>query len=148
MKDEYKVIENHLKNYEYYKMGVRNMKRQKENLYPSITSQIDEVGGGRSGSFEWKSKTEETAIKRIERSFDLLEADIRQYELVISSIDEALENLAQKEKRYVELRYFQKAKMERVAAKLNYSKRNMYNMREQVLGKLYISLKHLLNVSG
>lgn len=147
MNDEFKVIEKHLINYDNYKLGIKNMKRQLDNLYPRITATYDDVGGGKTGAFMFKSQTEDIAMKRIERSCDLLRTDIEQYELVVHSIDEALKHLDKMERKFVDLRYFHNLKVETIASRMKYSKRSIYVLKDKVKEKLVISLKHLLNVS-
>lgn len=148
MNGDFEKIEEHLFQYHNYKVSLKHTRRQLESLYPRITATYDEIGGGSTGAFLFKSQTEDIAIKRIEKSYDKLKAHMEQYELVISSIDEALQRLNKVNKKFCELRYFQQEDMETIAKKLRYSnRRSVYEIRNRVGEELAISLRHLLYIS-
>src|SRR3954470_22097851 len=94
--EDFKKIEKHLKNYRNYKIGMTNMKKQLEHLFPRITAAY-EIREGKTGTFANNSTTEEFAIKRAEKKAEM-EHLIHTYQLVVESIDAAVKQLDPLEK--------------------------------------------------
>lgn len=137
-----RTIEHHLRNYNTYKVGIKNLRMELDYIMPNISANYEMVGGS-SGTFSIHSATEKYAIDRIEskRALDLHES-IRQYELIIKSIDLAVAQLSVLEKKFVELRYFQGKSINEVTEQIGYSTpKSVFNLRNQVFDKLLISLK-------
>ncbi|MGP4063075.1 hypothetical protein [Halobacillus sp. H74] len=149
MNQDFARIERYLYQYNNYLVGLKNMKRYYESLYPRVTATYDDVGGGSTGAFTYKSQTEDIALKRMEKEFENLKAQIDEYELIIGSIDEALKHLDKTKRKFVELRYFQRVDMDMIASKLKYAnKRSVYSIRDKVEDELIVSLKILLSMSS
>lgn len=142
--NSFKIIEEYLRNYHFFKVGIENMKEQLEYIMPSCTAKFELVPDS-FGTFKIGSTTEKYAIDRIEskRALDLYE-DIARYELIVNSIDNALKELEEIELKFVELRYFQKKSIQAIAEELGYSEKHIFNLRNRVMTKLLISLKGLL----
>ncbi|MGG3737211.1 sigma factor-like helix-turn-helix DNA-binding protein [Aeribacillus pallidus] len=138
------AVENLLRHYHYYKSGIKNLKKQLDYIMPGITANY-EIQEGSTGSFVIQSKTEKYAIDRIEskRALDIYEK-IQEYEIIVSSIESSLEVLSEEEKQFVTLRYFENKSIKVVAYNMNCSERSVFNIRENVLHKLSISLSGIL----
>jgi hypothetical protein len=143
-KDEFKIIEEHLKNYHIYVAGLENFREQMERLFPNITTAYT-LREGSMGTFMFKSDTEEYGIDRAEIS-NMMKEQISIYEIVISSIERALKSLDETEREFVEYRYFKNWSVKRLAVKMGYSYRNMYEIRDCVKRKLMISLRNLISI--
>lgn len=143
-KYEYRIIENHLKNYRNYLAGIRNMQKQIDYSLPKITANYD-LREESIGTFMFSSSTERFAIDRIESSSALkLHEDIVIYELIVNSIDEAIAELAEEEREFVELRYFNGYTIMGTAEEMGYSERQVYLIRNNVRDQLLISLKNII----
>lgn len=142
--DNYKRIEKHLKNYKNYKIGIQNMKKQIDQLFPKITASY-ELSEGSTGTFSSHSNTELYAIKRTEKKAEM-EEYIRTYGVVVDSIDSAIKQLDPLEKEFVEHRYLNNANMKMVAVTLGYSLRAVYTIREDVKEKFLITLHNLTHL--
>jgi DNA-directed RNA polymerase specialized sigma subunit len=138
-------IENHLRFYKTYLVGIQNCEQQLEYIQPNITTKF---GADNHGAFFYvvADSTCNIAIDRIEgkRALDLKE-EIERYKLITQSIDKAMEELKQQEKDFVNYRYFECLTMHEVKTKLGYSEeKSVYRLRRHVLEKLLISLHNLL----
>lgn len=140
---EFKKIEAHLEKYRNYKLGIENLRKQLDHMYPKTTATYDLSKEGSSGTFLFNSNTENFGIKRAELS-EAIQEEIASYEIIINSIESTLELLDKKEKKYVELRYFDNLKNNRVAEGLDCSVKMMYNIRESFKEKAQLSLRNLL----
>ena len=141
-----RTIENFLNKYNTYKIGIKNCQQQLDYMLPSLTARYD--SDGQSASYYIANNTERVALDRItsKRALDLLE-EIEQYNIIISSIDNALSELDERQKTFVQLRYFTGLKMYEVKAKMNVSEEKaLYRIRRQVLDKFAISLVSLMNL--
>ena len=141
-----RTIENFLSRYNTYRIGIKNCEQQLNYMMPSLTARYD--SDGRSASYYIANNTEQVAIDRIssKAALDLLE-EIERYKIIIASIDNALAELDEKQKTFVEFRYFNNLKMYEVKAKMNVSEeRTLYRMRRQILDKFSISLVSLMNL--
>lgn len=140
-----RIIENFLYKYPTYKIGVKNCQKQLDYMLPSLTVRYENDGS--SASYYIENDTENVAIDRItsKKALDLLE-QIEQYKLIITSIDNAISQLDEREKQFVKLRYFEGLKMYEVKAKMNVSEeKTLYRLRRQILEKFLISLGNLNN---
>lgn len=122
------------------------MKKQLEYIMPGVTVNYEQVSGTAS-VFRVSNPTEKFAIDRIEsrRAVELRE-EIAKYEIIVKSIEESLKNLSDIEQQFVRVRYFKKKSIQQTAMELGYSEKYVFNLRNQVLGKLLISLKGLLQL--
>lgn len=138
-------IENHLRLYKTYLVGIQNCEQQLEYIMPNITTKY---GADNHGAFFYvvADSTCNIALDRIEgkRALDLRE-EIERYKIITSSIDKAFAELKQQEKDFVNFRYFDCLPMHEVKTKLGYSEeKSVYRLRKHVLDKLIISLHNLL----
>lgn len=130
-------IESHLRNYQQYKIGIRNLELQLESMMPKLTASYD-LQEGTVGTFIIKSSTETYTIKTIE-----MQNQLKINQLIVNCIDEAMKGLDEKEKEFVEYRYFSNFTIKSMALTLGYSESTLYNLRIRVLDKLVHSLKGL-----
>lgn len=141
-----RIIENFLYKYKTYKIGIKNCQQQLDYMMPSLTARYD--SDGRSASYYIANNTERVALDRIssKRALDLLE-EIERNKIIISSIDNALTELDEKQKLFVEFRYFSGLKMYEVKEQMFVSEeKTLYRIRRQVLDKFAISLGSLVNL--
>lgn len=140
-----RFIENHLRYYKTYQVGIKNCEQQLEYIMPSLVTRYSVDNNG--AYFFISNDTEKVAIDRIEgkRALDLNE-EIERNKLITSSIENAISNLKQQEKDFVKYRYFECLSIEEVKVKLGYSEdKSIYRIRRHVLDKLMISLNNLLS---
>lgn len=138
-----KIIENHLRNLPHYRCNVISSKKELEHLQiPSLVSGIEEY---RSLDFI-PNNTMDCAINHLEgKRSQMLNRMINEYELLINSIELALEHLNDQERLFVHLRYFEGLTASVVTRKLGYAEeKSMYLLRKRVLDKLKISLLNLI----
>jgi RinA family phage transcriptional activator len=141
-----RTIENFLTRYNTYKIGIKNCQQQLDYMMPSLTARYD--SDGKSASYYIANNTEQVALDRItsKRALDLLE-EIEQFKIIVTSIDNALGELDEKQKKFVELRYFSGMKMYEVKEHMHVSEeKTLYRIRRQVLDKFAISLGSLINM--
>lgn len=145
MKERY--LETTLRFYKTYQVGIKNCEQQLEYIMPSLVARY-EISTDTGESFFIVNNTEKVALDRIESKMALdLKEQIEQYKIIISSIDNALENLTEAEKHFVILRYFECKPMAVVTQALGYSEeKSCYRIRRHVLEKLLISLNNLLSL--
>lgn len=139
-------IENHLRFYKTYLVGIRNCEQQLEYIMPNITTKY---GADNHGSFFYvvADSTCNVALDRIEgkRALDLRE-EIAKYKIITKSIDQAIAELKPQEQDFVKYRYFDCLPMHDVKQKLGYSEeKSVYRLRKHVLDKLMISLHNLFS---
>lgn len=136
-------IEKHLRNYTQYKVGLLTLQKQLDHIMPNVTAKFELIGGG-TGTFNIESTTENVAIDRIESKKALiLHEDIEHYNMLVDSIDEAVSELDDIERKFVEVRYINRRTVTQTSFELGYSEKHIFNIRNQVLDKLLISLKGL-----
>lgn len=138
-------IEQHLRFYKTYLVGIKNCEQQLEYIQPNITTKF---GADNHGAFFYvvSDSTSNIAIDRIEgkRALDLRE-EIDRYKIITHSIDQAIKELKDQEKDFVKYRYFECLPIHDVKTKLGYSEeKSVYRLRRHVLDKLLISLHNLL----
>lgn len=140
-----RTIENHLRFYKTYKVGIRNCEKQLDYIMPSLVSRY-EVSTDTGESFWIVNNTEKVALDRIEsfRALELRE-EIERYKLITSSIDEALKELQSEEIDFVQGRYFDCLPIHEMKDRLGYKEdKSVFRVRRRVLDKLNISLHNLL----
>lgn len=141
-----RTIENFLNKYNTYKVGIRNCQKQLDYMLPSLTTRYE--SDGMTASYYIANNTERVALDRItsKKALDLLE-EIERYKLIIALIDNALAELDEKQRVFIQHRYFSGLKMYEVKAKMNVSEeKTLYRIRRQVLDKFEISLSSLINL--
>ena len=140
-----RMLENHLRFYKQYLVGIKNCEQQLEYIMPTLISRYEiNVDGGES--FWVVNNTEKVALDRIEskRALDLRE-EIERYKIITNSIENAVEELLMHERGFVHLRYFECLPIHQVKEKMGYSEeKSIYRIRRHVLDKLLISLNNLL----
>jgi DNA-directed RNA polymerase specialized sigma subunit len=112
-----------------------------------MPSLVANYGITENGSFWFiPNNTENVALDRIEskKALDLRE-EIERFKIIISSIENAIEQLNMQERAFVHLRYFECKAMSVVTDALGYAEqKSVYRIRRHVLDKLLISLNNLL----
>jgi|SRR3954468_3010431 hypothetical protein len=141
-----RFLENHMRLYKTYLVGIRNCEEQLEYILPNITTKY---GADNYGAFFYvvSDSTANIALDRIEgkRALDLRE-EIERYKIITSSIERALKELKQQELDFVQYRYFECLPIHDVKQRLGYSEdKSIYRIRRHVLDKLLISLNNLLS---
>jgi DNA-directed RNA polymerase specialized sigma subunit len=138
-----RIIENHLRHYRTYKIGIQNCQKQLDYIMPNITARYDYIQGS---TFYIGNNTERVAIDRIEskRALDLNE-EIERYKLITESIDNAFAELSSIEQKFVDLRYFDRMAIYDVKTVLGYSEdKSVFRIRRHILDRFFISLNNLL----
>lgn len=141
-----RTIENFLNKYNTYKIGIKNCQQQLDYMLPSLTTRYE--SDGMTANYYIANNTERVALDRItsKKALDLLE-QIERYKLIIALIDNALTELDEKQRTFVQHRYFSGLKMYEVKAKMSVSEeKTLYRIRRQVLDKFEISLSSLTNL--
>jgi DNA-directed RNA polymerase specialized sigma subunit len=138
-------IENHLRFFKTYQVGIQNCEQQLDYIMPNITTKF---GADNHGAFFYviADSTCNFALDRIEgkRALDLRE-EIERYKIITKSIEKAMVELKPQEQDFVKYRYFDCLPMHEVKMKLGYSEeKSVYRLRKHVLDKLMISLHNLL----
>lgn len=138
-----RMIENHLRLYKTYLVGIKNCEQQLEYIMPSL---IARYGVTNDAAFWVVNNTEKVALDRIEsfRAIEIRE-QIEQFKIITSSIENAVEDLLMHERGFVHLRYFECLPIHQVKEKMGYSEeKSVFRIRRHVLDKLLISLNALL----
>lgn len=139
-----KKLEKYLRNYKAYKVGLLSLQKQLDYIMPNVTATY-ELMEGSSGTFRIASTTENYAIDRIESKKALiLHEDINHYTMILDTIDEALNELEEIERKFIHIRYIQRKTVTQTALDLGYSEKYIFNLRNQVFDKLLISMRVLL----
>jgi DNA-directed RNA polymerase specialized sigma subunit len=141
-----RVIENFLSRYNTYKIGIKNCQKQLDYMMPSLTARYD--SDGMAASYYISNNTEKVALDRItsKRALDLLE-EIEQYRLILESIDNALTELDESQRQFVELRYFKGLKVYEAKSQMHIAEdKSFYRLRKQILDKFLISLNNLISL--
>lgn len=144
--DNFKVIEEHLRNYNHYKAGIVNMEKMLENMLPPITASY-ELKENSMSTFTKHSSTEVYAIERIEskRALEIHE-DIAVYKLLVECIDAAIKELEEEEQAFIHSRYFSNHTYDRTTIETGYSISGVFKIRRSVRKKLLISLKDIVHL--
>lgn len=142
-KQAIRTIEFHLRNYRAYKVGVINLKIKLDMILPSITTDY-EIKEGSTGVFVVKSKVEDVVICRLE-SLEALKAHqtIQLYEMIVNTVDRAVQQLQDEERQFVKLRYFDNLPVHEICKRLVCSERTFHRIRYHVLNHFLISLANI-----
>lgn len=121
-----KNIEKHLRNYKNYKIGIKNLEKQLSLI---------------------SSKT--TPLYPTLRSFAVpsvlkIKAELEVLLMIVGTIERALAELTEIEKKYVECRYFNKWSVNKSAMEIGYSDKALFAIRNQVMDKFLISMGSLI----
>lgn len=141
-----RTIENHLRFYKTYLVGIKNCEQQLDYIMPNVTTKY---GADNYGSFFYvvSDSTANIALDRIEgkRAIDLRE-EIERYKIITGSIENALSELTEQENDFVNYRYFECLPMQEVKDALGFKEeKSAYRIRRHVLDKLLVSLNNLLS---
>lgn len=133
-------IENHLRNYKFYKVGIIHNKRKLDMILPNITTNY-EIREGSSGVFIVKSTTEDVVLCRLEsRAAVQAHETIEEYQRIVDAIDASLKQLTEDEREYVKLRYFENYSISDLCTTLSCSERQVHRIRYNIINKLLIGL--------
>jgi len=122
-----KNIEKHLKNYNNYKLASLNLTKQLEFISSNKNNNIlfaESVGG----------------CYHFHESKDMIISELKQIQLIITSIDTSLSELTELETKFIQYRYFKNWTIEKSALEIGYSDKALFVIRNQVMDKLLISL--------
>ena len=139
-----RIIENYLNKYFTYQIGIKNCQNQLDYMLPSLTCRYE--SDGKSASYFIANDTEQVALDRIssKKALDLLE-EIEQFKLILVSIDNAMSELDEKQKSFLEFRYFKGLKMYEIKPLMHVAEEKaLYRIRRQILDKFLISLNNLI----
>lgn len=139
-----RIIESYLSKYNTYKVGMKNCQKQLDYLMPSLTAKYE--SDGCTSTYSISNNTEKFALDRItsKKALDLLE-EIEHNKLIIECIENAIAELDEREKQFVELRYFKGLKVFELKPLMHISEeKTFYRIRRQSLDKLLISLNNLI----
>lgn len=140
-----RTIENYLRFYKTYQVGIRNCEKQLEYIMPTL---VANYGMAENGSFWFiANNTENCALDRIESKHALdLREEIEQLKIITCCIENAVEELTMQERAFVNLRYFECLPIEEVKTQMGYKEqKSVYRVRRHTLDKLLISLNNLLS---
>jgi len=141
-----RIIENFLNKYITYQIGIKNCQNQLDYMMPSLTFRYE--SDGNIAQYHIANNTEQVALDRItsKKALDLLE-EIEQFKLILASIDNATAELDEKQKSFLELRYFKGLKMYEIKPLMHISdEKTLYRIRRQILDKFLISLNNLISL--
>lgn len=143
--EQYKALENHLKNYKQYQTAIGILQEQLDYLIPGfqVDYQVDN-----NSKMNFHLHVEDKLRHPIDRSSSLkalvINEELVQKKIILDSIEKSLEQLNQTEKDYVKLRYFEEKSVVATSMELGYSEKYVFQLRKKVLGKLLIPLSGLL----
>lgn len=131
-------IERILHAYRNIQAEIKNLKLDIEELKDDVgisSINFDAVDSGRCDSKGMNSNVENEVLKR-ERKIVELERQIRSKERLILKVDNALAQLEEEERRFIELRYFSKISMNDLAAKECVDRSTMYKRKDIIIDKM------------
>lgn len=138
------IIENILRDYHTYQIGLNNCQMQLDYIMPTMVSHYQSDGS--HSTFYISNNTEKVAIDRIEskRALDLKE-EIEKNKLILESIDRAVSGLNDEECAFVKWRYFYRLPVAEVKSKMHIAEdKTFYKIRRKTLEQLTISLSNLI----
>jgi RNA polymerase sigma factor (sigma-70 family) len=116
-----------------------------EEIVPRTTTNYTWKQGTNNGVSTY-STTENIALDRVEgQKIAYLQQQIKIHESIIKSIDNALKILTENERNFIKYRYFENLTVEQTAQELGFSVQNCFRIRSNVMSKLIISCRNLLN---
>lgn len=143
-RDDLRTIENILRKYRQYKVGIQNLSRQIE-MWPKVSS--DSLTSERSYclSIPRSGLPDDCMSEPIEPEVADLRKKYYKYTLIVESIDQSLEELSEIEKTFIEYRYFQMWSIRRISIEIGYSESSVHVIRRTCLKKLSISLSGIVS---
>jgi RinA family phage transcriptional activator len=139
-----RIIENYLKDYNSYVAGITNYERQLEYISATLVpiySPLD-IGMYRIGN-----NTANIALERIEGVKALeIKKEIARLQLIVESVERAVESLPERMRIFVQLRYFENSPMKVIMERLEIEEKSAYRIRRKVLDKFLISLQALVGL--
>lgn len=141
-----RIIENYLNHYKTYKVGLKNCQKQLEYISPSLVGNYRQDGN--QSAFYISNNTEKVALDRMtsKKALDLIE-EIEQLKIIISCIEDALNELGERELEFIQYRYFDEMRIYEILSKMHIGDaKTLYRMRKKVLDKFLISLNNLINM--
>lgn len=140
------LIETHLRRYKTYIVAIKNLQETIDDISPSVTSSYTQREST-SSVFEIKSSTEDIAIDRIEsrRVLNMLE-EIRDYQRIINSIDNAMTALESQQRELCNFRYIHNQSVQKTCQSANMSERVYHRVRHKALNELSISLSNIIRI--
>lgn len=143
-KETEKRIEYHLRKYWTYISAIKNLAMELEYILPGITASY-EYKEGSAGTFVITSKTEQAVLDRVESARAVhLNEQKKRMEIIVKSIETALDMLSKEETEFVKLRYFDNQSHVNIANQFSCSESYLFTIRKNVLDNLRISLMHLV----
>lgn len=145
-KAKIKEIEYHLRQYKTYLISIKNIEQQLEWILPSMTASYSAQEGS-CGTFNITSKVETAVLDRLEskQALDLNE-EKEKYQIIIDSIERAVETLSERERLFVQKRYFERLGIPEVASEMGYSDKYLHTIRNNIMDSLLISLSNVLKL--
>ncbi|MFD2627395.1 sigma-70 family RNA polymerase sigma factor [Oceanobacillus kapialis] len=141
-KDDMKKLEEYLKSYNSYKTAINLIKKQLDYLVPGFVSQF-ELDEENKGKFTLHSLGNEVDRLSSIKALNLYE-ELLHYNIIVASIEEAIEDLEELERQFITSRYIKGKSIVQTSFDLGYSEKYVFIIRKQTLTKLLISLKGLL----
>ncbi|SDZ11353.1 hypothetical protein SAMN05421736_106125 [Evansella caseinilytica] len=119
-----KNIEKHLRQYKSYKVAIKNLEKQL-----SFSTALKEIPDKQRGF-------------RIQHPLPMekIKFEIRELKLLTESIDEAIKDLSEVQKQYVECRYFNNWTISKTALEIGYSDKALFLIRNHIMDQLLIRL--------
>ena len=146
LQKRYEIIETHLRRYKTYLIAIKNLQETIDDISPNVTSSYEQREST-SSVFEIKSSTEDIAIDRIEsrRVLNMLE-EMRDYQRIINSIDNAMTALESQQRDLCNFRYIHNQSVQKTCQSANMSERVYHRERHKALKSLSISLSNIIKV--
>lgn len=126
----YDRLEEWFRAYPRWKARIETLKVELGNIQ-RITQHLQLVQSKSEGSIT--NATLDTVTRRLE----ILEEELPQFELRVQLIEVALQSLLEEDRMFIELRYFKKQSVMRIADRLNLSRSGFYRKRIEVLDNFY-----------
>lgn len=141
-----RIIENYLRDYNTYRVGILNCEKLLEYITPSLTPGYE--SDGTRSLFFIGNDTAQVAVDRIEgKQAIALQEQIQKFKMITDSISRAVFELGEKQKQFVQLRYFDDLPMQKVIKEMGYAEeKSAYHLRKKVLDKFLISLNNLITL--
>lgn len=117
-----KRIEFHLRNWKNYKAAVLNLERRME-----------------------KEQKNGLAVKERNAEYQI-DAEKRLYQFLLDSMETAVSELDELERKLVECRYIHNWSMGKCAMEIGYSEKTLFLMKKSLLDKLLVSLAAITNI--
>lgn len=138
----YKEIEYKLYNYNMFKIGIENLKKEIEYLESDEVRSLNAItyDEERTGKTNKISNVIESTMLSISEKILFKEMNIKRLENKIQAIDRALEVLTDIEREVIKLRYIEGKQWYIVAYNVNYNERWCKELRKRAIDKLIIGI--------